>query len=246
IRRRTPSGSAATSRPATSARPDVIERSVVSILTVVDFPAPFGPRKPNTSPAATSRSTPWTASTLPPRPPYVFTSSVALIAGTPLPPRLCLVSDRSPRRQSSPSRSRRWSAEPIGLSPRSGHPRGMRRSRVQLLVADDDPAARSLIVALASARVDSLGVLEAADGADAVEIGLERRPQIALLDVEMPRLDGIEAALVLRELQPRMALALHTGAPLEHRARAREHGLLLFDKIDPDGAVAWLELQAHL
>ena len=114
-----------------------------------------------------------------------------------------------------------------------------------MLVADDDPAARSLIVALASARVDSLGVLEAADGADAVEIGLERRPQIALLDVEMPRLDGIEAALVLRELQPRMALALHTGAPLEHRARAREHGLLLFDKIDPDGAVAWLELQAH-
>ena len=54
--------------PATRADPDVIDMSVVSIRTVVDLPAPFGPRNPNTSPAATSRSTPRTASTVPPRP----------------------------------------------------------------------------------------------------------------------------------------------------------------------------------
>ena len=40
----------------------MIVSSVVSILTVVDLPAPFGPRKPNTSPASTRRSTPRTAS----------------------------------------------------------------------------------------------------------------------------------------------------------------------------------------
>ena len=51
MRRRTSSGSLATSTPATRAEPDVIDSSVVSIFTVVDLPAPFGPRKPKTSPA---------------------------------------------------------------------------------------------------------------------------------------------------------------------------------------------------
>jgi hypothetical protein len=67
MRRRTASGSLATSAPATRAVPDVIDSSVVSIRTVVDLPAPFGPRNPNTSPASTRRSTPRTASTSPAR-----------------------------------------------------------------------------------------------------------------------------------------------------------------------------------
>ncbi len=62
MRRRTSSGSLATSTPATRADPDVIDSSVVSIFTVVDLPAPFGPRKPKTSPDSTVRSTPRTAS----------------------------------------------------------------------------------------------------------------------------------------------------------------------------------------
>jgi len=65
ILRRTASGSRATSRPATVAVPLVIVSSVVSIRTVVDLPAPFGPRKPKTSPVRTARSTPRTASTSP-------------------------------------------------------------------------------------------------------------------------------------------------------------------------------------
>jgi hypothetical protein len=48
--------------------PEVIDSSVVNIFTVVDFPAPFGPRNPKTSPASTRRSTPRTASTVPLRP----------------------------------------------------------------------------------------------------------------------------------------------------------------------------------
>ena len=45
-------GSRATSTPATVGAPEVIVSSVVSIRTVVDLPAPFGPRNPKTSPAA--------------------------------------------------------------------------------------------------------------------------------------------------------------------------------------------------
>ena len=47
------------------ALPPVGRTSVQSMLIVVDLPAPLGPRKPNVSPAATSKSMPRTASTSP-------------------------------------------------------------------------------------------------------------------------------------------------------------------------------------
>jgi len=52
-----------TSKPFTRAVPDVGRTSVVNICTVVDLPAPFGPRKANTSPSATENETPSTAGT---------------------------------------------------------------------------------------------------------------------------------------------------------------------------------------
>src|SRR5690242_3053036 len=95
--------------------------------------------------------------------------------------------------------------------------------QVQLLLADDDADMRSLLVASARDRITSLAALEAQDGAEAVQIGLQQRPQIALLDVNMPKLGGIEAALTLRALHPQMRLALHTADPRTHRERARAH-----------------------
>ena len=116
-------------------------------------------------------------------------------------------------------------------------------SGLRLLIADDDGPARSL---LASAVRDVFGevvVLEAADGSEAVQLGVQQRPAIALLDVNMPRLGGVEAAITLRELQPRMRLALQTPDPLTHREQAREHRLPLFDKLELDHTLAWLRIQ---
>src|SRR5579884_457333 len=78
--RRTSSRSRTTSCPATVAVPAVGFISVHSMLIVVVFPAPLGPRKPNTSPGATSKLTPRTASSSPKR----FTSPSTTIAGPPL------------------------------------------------------------------------------------------------------------------------------------------------------------------
>src|SRR5579864_7631557 len=61
IDRRTLSDSVAMSNPLTVARPDVGAMSVVSIRMSVDFPAPFGPSRPKTSPSSTSKVTPLTA-----------------------------------------------------------------------------------------------------------------------------------------------------------------------------------------
>src|SRR4051812_30639859 len=65
--RRTSSRSVTMSCPATVAAPPVGRVSVHSMLIVVDFPAPLGPRKPNVSPVATSKSIPRTASISPKR-----------------------------------------------------------------------------------------------------------------------------------------------------------------------------------
>jgi CheY-like chemotaxis protein len=130
--------------------------------------------------------------------------------------------------------------ESTGTSPH-GHVRP--DPRVRLLVADDDRLERSLLAACACDILSELVVLEAEDGAEAIQLGLQQRPEVALLDVNMPRLGGIEAANTLRELDPRMRIALQTGDVRTHRELARENGLTLFGKLDLDATLAWLHAQ---
>jgi CheY-like chemotaxis protein len=124
-------------------------------------------------------------------------------------------------------------------------PHADRRPHVRLLLADDDAGLRSLMAARAYAIADALVVVEASDGAEAIQIGLQRQPQVALIDVDMPRLGGIAVAMTLRELRPQMRLALHTADPLAYGDRARECRLPLFDKLELDGVVDWLERQTQ-
>jgi len=116
---------------------------------------------------------------------------------------------------------------------------------IRLLVADDDPPARSRRASGAREVAGEIAVLEAEDGAEAVQLSLQERPEIALLDVNMPRLGGIEAALTLRELQPRIRVALQTADPLTHGERAREELLPLFGKLELDDTLAWLRAQVQ-
>ena len=64
----------------------------------------------------------------------------------------------------------------------------------QILVADDHQTARLLIRTLLSQRPEWKICAEAADGQEAVEIAKKSCPDLAILDIQMPRLNGIEAA----------------------------------------------------
>lgn len=69
--------------------------------------------------------------------------------------------------------------------------------RPLILIADDDPD----ILALVSFRLERAGyeVVQARNGEEAVHVALDRRPDLAVLDVMMPRIDGYEATRRLRE-----------------------------------------------
>jgi DNA-binding NarL/FixJ family response regulator len=64
---------------------------------------------------------------------------------------------------------------------------------IRVLLADDQPLIRSGFRALLDVEDDIEVVAEAADGREAVALALEHLPDIALLDVRMPDVDGIEA-----------------------------------------------------
>lgn len=64
---------------------------------------------------------------------------------------------------------------------------------IRVVLVDDQALIRSGIRALLDAEDDIEVVAEGSDGAEAVELAAEHRPDIVLLDVQMPRLDGIEA-----------------------------------------------------
>ncbi len=72
-----------------------------------------------------------------------------------------------------------------------------------VLVADDDPDILSLVTL--RLQRDGYEVIGAPDGERAVEEALERTPDLALIDVSMPKLDGYEVTERLRQHEPTSA-----------------------------------------
>jgi signal transduction histidine kinase len=82
---------------------------------------------------------------------------------------------------------------------------------VRVLVADDNPGFReSLIVLLAT---DTLEVVaEASTGAEAIELAATAHPDVIVMDVRMPTMDGVEATRRLRALYPSIGIVALTGS----------------------------------
>ncbi|HMM82646.1 MAG TPA: response regulator transcription factor [Terrimesophilobacter sp.] len=84
-------------------------------------------------------------------------------------------------------------------------------SRTRILVADDHPVVRGGIVALLGTADDLDVVGEAADGLEAVRLALELEPDVVLMDLRMPGIDGDEAtARILAERPGIRVLVLTT------------------------------------
>jgi two-component system response regulator DesR len=81
---------------------------------------------------------------------------------------------------------------------------------IRLLVADDQALVRGALVALLQLEADIEVVVEVGRGDEVVEAALRTRPDVALLDVEMPGMDGITAAAALRREVPECRILMVT------------------------------------
>ena len=87
----------------------------------------------------------------------------------------------------------------------------MKRSGVRFLIADDHVEIREALCDLLSLVDGACVVGQAGDGKEAVELAESLRPQVVIMDVRMPRMDGIEATRQIKARWPETKVIGHTA-----------------------------------
>lgn len=96
---------------------------------------------------------------------------------------------------------------------------------VPILVVDDHKEFRRILKQILQVEPDFVVAAEAEDGEVAVDLALQRRPAVVLMDLAMPHLDGFEAIRRIKSTRPEtkvVVLTFHTDPTF--RVKARESG----------------------
>jgi two-component system response regulator DesR len=121
---------------------------------------------------------------------------------------------------------------------------------IRLLLADDQALVRGALSALLGLEPDLEVVAEVGAGDEVVPAALAHRPDVALLDVEMPGMDGIAATAALREAAPDVRVLIVTtfGRPgyLRRAMQAGASGFVVKDTPAPQLADAVRRVHAGL
>ena len=95
----------------------------------------------------------------------------------------------------------------------------------RILIADDNPAVRTALRQLLE-NLDHPQIVEAKDGKEAITLVLEQRPDAVILDLAMPRMDGLTSAGEISKLFPDLPIlmcTMHWSRQLE--LEAEKHGV---------------------
>src|SRR5215471_3407747 len=105
--------------------------------------------------------------------------------------------------------------------------------KVRVLVADDHPVVRDGIIANINPQADITVVAEAGDGVEALATIKEALPDVVLLDLRMPRMDGLDVLAEMNGLRPRCKVIImttfDTEEDVQRAMKAGARGYLLKD-----------------
>ncbi len=90
-------------------------------------------------------------------------------------------------------------------------------STIRVLIADDHPAMREGLAYAVSQEADMVVVAQAGDGLEAVEQFRATHPHVALIDLQMPRMNGLEAIAAIREIDHGAVVVVLTTYPGDAR-----------------------------
>ena len=85
------------------------------------------------------------------------------------------------------------------------------KDKLTVLIADDHPLVREALHRALDVEEDMKVVAEAGDGEEAVEVAAELKPNVVVMDIVMPKLNGIEATRKIKELAPDTAVLILTA-----------------------------------
>jgi DNA-binding NarL/FixJ family response regulator len=111
---------------------------------------------------------------------------------------------------------------------------------VKVLIVDDSPVVRHSIRLLFETDEDFEVCGEAEDGREAIEKTSELRPELVIMDLSMPVLNGLDATRTIKRIKPHVPVILFSGfsSALEER-EARSVGIsALVSKSDPSSLLA--------
>lgn len=106
-------------------------------------------------------------------------------------------------------------------------------SKIRVLIADDHRVVREGLAAILKSRTDMDVVGEATNGIEVIEKAKALKPDVVLMDVSMPQMNGVEATWAIRKLFPETGIVVLTmhddDATIFDLLRAGVHGYLLKD-----------------
>ena len=89
-------------------------------------------------------------------------------------------------------------------------PGSAKKKRIRILIVDDHSVVREGLVSLVKRKSDMVVVGEGSNGREAVELWKEHRPDVTLLDLRMPELNGVGAIMEIRELDENAQIVVLT------------------------------------